>query len=120
MVILSHDFEPFSCRESRHDERPKWAGACREEEQIHRGANRFCPLTNLAGYPCRGGLSGVDPLSWTGIGLILKPFRVLSRYARRRLRQHQTGLRDSFQSSGVRGSPGRCGGAWGCTSLQSR
>jgi len=64
--------------------------------------------------------TGVDPLRWTGTGLILKPFRVLSRHARRHLRQHQTGPRCSFQSSGVRGTPGRCGGAGGCTSLQSR
>lgn len=64
-------------------------------------------------------LVGVDPLSWTGTGLILKPFRVLPRHARRPRRQHQTRLRCSFQSSGVRGSPGRCGGAGGCTSLQS-
>lgn len=64
--------------------------------------------------------NGVDPLPWTGTGLILKPFRVLSRHAHWRLRQHQIGLRCSFQSSWVRGSPGRCGGALGCTSLQSR
>lgn len=63
---------------------------------------------------------GVDPLPWKGTGLILKPFRVLSRHARRHLQQHQTALRCSFQSSEVRGSPGRCGGAGGCTSLQSR
>ena len=63
---------------------------------------------------------GVDPLRWTSTGLILKPFRVLPRHARWHLRQHQTGLRDSFQSSGVRGSPGRCDGAVGCTSPQSR
>ena len=64
--------------------------------------------------------SGVDPLPWTCIGLILKPFRVLSGRARRHLQQHQTALRCSFQSSGVRGSPDRCAGAGGCTSLQSR
>lgn len=63
---------------------------------------------------------GVDPSSWTATGLILKPFRVLSLHARRHPRQRQTWLRDSFQSSGVRGSPVRCGGAWGCTSPQSR
>ena len=63
---------------------------------------------------------GVDPLPWTCIGLILKPFRVLSGHARRHLQQHQTALRCSFQSSGVRGSPDRCAGAGGCTSLQSR
>ena len=62
----------------------------------------------------------VDPLPWTCIGLILKPFRVLSGHARRHLQQHQTALRCSFQSSGVRGSPDRCAGAGGCTSLQSR
>lgn len=66
------------------------------------------------------GLCGVDPLPWTGTGLILKPFQVWSRYARRHPQQLQTALRCSFQSSGVRGSPGRCGGAGGCTSLQSR
>jgi hypothetical protein len=34
-LTLSQDFEPFGYREDRHDERPEWAGACREEEQIH-------------------------------------------------------------------------------------
>lgn len=43
LLTLSQDSEPFGYRESRHDERPEWAGACREEEQIHRGANRICP-----------------------------------------------------------------------------
>lgn len=34
VLTLSQDFEPFGYRETRHDERPKWAGACPEEEQI--------------------------------------------------------------------------------------
>ena len=58
--------------------------------------------------------AGVDPLPWTGTGLILKPFRVLSRDAPR---HHQTGLRDSFLSSEVRGRAGCCGSAMGCASL---
>ena len=36
-VTLYKDSEPFSYRETWHDERPEWAGACREEEQVHRG-----------------------------------------------------------------------------------
>jgi len=62
---------------------------------------------------------GVDPIPWTVSGLIFKLFLTLSRYAHGPLRQHQRRLRCSFQSSGVRGIPGRCGGALGCTSLQS-
>lgn len=45
-LTLSQDFELFGYSETRHDERPKWAGACREEEQVHRGADRFCPQTS--------------------------------------------------------------------------
>ncbi len=32
---LSQVFEPFCYREDRHDERPEWAEACREEKQVH-------------------------------------------------------------------------------------
>lgn len=64
--------------------------------------------------------TGVDPVQWTVTGLIVKPFRGLSRHTHRHFGQHQTGPACSFQSSGVRGSPSRCGGVGGCTSLQSR
>lgn len=33
-MTLSQDFEPFGYREARHDERPKWAGACREKSRF--------------------------------------------------------------------------------------
>ena len=46
-----------------------------------------------------GTVDGVDPLPWTCIGLILKPFRVLSGRARRHLQQHQPAVRFSDEAA---------------------
>ena len=62
--------------------------------------NRFEAICQEHLHEGRARAFGVDPLPWTCIGLILKPFRVLSGHARRHLQQHQTALRCSFQSSG--------------------
>jgi len=51
-LTLSQDLKAFGYREDRHDERLDWGGACREEEQVHQGANDLYPEASRAGYAC--------------------------------------------------------------------
>lgn len=109
-------------------EEPSYSGIRARVAVAHRARRRLSP--SHPSHPARalGGLHTfwalrarerhlaagveVDPLPWTVIGLIFKPFRVLPRHAGVRLRQHQTGLRCSFQSSGVRGTQAAVTAPW--------